>query len=119
MLLQIDPCHYFLHTKTEQGTMCNPAEAHPLQAISDLTASLAARGVRVVVSEGAPLHIDFVNLTETRDLLKAAAKSYVDWYMLTQARSQPLICRPAHQVSGLLCKQSLALYLACVNGQGR
>jgi hypothetical protein len=59
-----------------------------LQAIANLTTSLAARGIGVVTSDGVPLHIDHINMTETEDLIGAAAKSYVDWYMLTQVRTE-------------------------------
>ena len=55
-----------------------------LQAINNLTASLAARGIDVVTSEGAPLHIDHLTTTDAQELVDTAAKSYVDWYMLTQ-----------------------------------
>ena len=56
--------------------------AHLLQAVGNLTASLTARGIGVVTSEGAPLHI---KATKTKDLFGVASKSYLDWYMLTQA----------------------------------
>ena len=58
----------------------------PSQAVSNLTSSLSARNISVVVSEGEALHIDQINATETTDVAGAAAKIYLDWYMLTQAR---------------------------------
>ena len=61
-----------------------------MQAIRDLTASLTAQGIGVVTSEGMPMHIDFLKATSTEgreELLVAASKVYLDWYMLTQVRS--------------------------------
>ena len=59
------------------------------QAVSNLTTSLSARNISVVVSEGEALHIDQINATETTDVAGAAAKIYLDWYMLTQVRCGP------------------------------
>ena len=70
---------------------CDVCLSAPLQAIANLTAGFAARGIGVVTSDGVPLHIDHINATETEDLVGAAAKSYVDWYMLTQVHIKP--CR--------------------------
>ena len=85
------PKSYNYSTEVELISFCiAPAiEGHDsspqyLQAINNLTASLAARGIAVVTSEGAPLHIDHLNMTDAQGLIAAAAKSYVDWYMLTQ-----------------------------------
>ena len=64
-----------------------------MQAVANLTASLATRGIGVVTSGGAPRHIDFLNKTVStgslEELTVAASKSYLDWYMLTQARMAP------------------------------
>ena len=62
-----------------------------MQAIKKLTASLAVRGIGVITSEGTPLHIDHINATDSQELVVAAAKSYVDWYMLTQVGGQALM----------------------------
>ena len=56
------------------------------QAVSNLTTKLSARNISVVVSDGEALHIDQINATEVSDLAGAAAKTYLDWYMLTQVR---------------------------------
>ena len=70
------------------------------QAIGKLTASLSALGVNVVVSDGAPQHIDFIDVAEVPYLLGAAAKSYVDWYMLTQVRvGKPSYCLQLQSVA--------------------
>ncbi len=94
--------------------MSNPSVAHFLQAIGNLTASLTARGIGVVVSDGAPLHIDFVNVTNRQDQLGAAAKSYVDWYMLTQACWQALVGLPQRETD----RMPLALHVVSQRDRG-
>ena len=90
-----------------------------MQAITELTASLAARGIAVIMSEGTPLHIDHLNATDAKELVGAAAKSYVDWYMLTQvgepstyelasAGSVPSLVTP-HPTGGISLYVSMAL----------
>jgi hypothetical protein len=76
-------------SRDELGGLTAKSVSVPLQAIANLTVSLATRGIGVVTSDGVPLHIDHFNVTETEDLVGAAAKSYVDWYMLTQVHTQP------------------------------
>jgi hypothetical protein len=64
-----------------------------MQAISNLTASLTARGIGVVTSDGMPMHIRFLKATsaETREeVTVTASKVFLDWYMLTQVRSAKL-----------------------------
>ena len=53
-------------------------------------ANMTALGIPTVVSPGKTLHIDWVNATTStpETLLELAGKSYVDWYMLTQARAK-------------------------------
>jgi ribose/xylose/arabinose/galactoside ABC-type transport system permease subunit len=61
-----------------------------MQVIATLSASLTARGIGVVTSDGTPMHIDFLEATptETREQLSVtASKVYLDWYMLTQVRA--------------------------------
>ena len=61
-----------------------------MQAISNLTASLTARGIGVVSSSGTPMHISFLKATRTEtleELTVMASKVFLDWYMLTQVHS--------------------------------
>jgi len=46
------------------------------------------RGIPTVLAPGESLHIDWVNATaqDPEALIVSASKSYLDWYMLTQAR---------------------------------
>ena len=63
-----------------------------VQVIANLTASLMARGIDVVTSEGTPQHIDFLKVTSTGSLdaaTAAASKAYLDWYMLRRRAQQP------------------------------
>ena len=60
----------------------------PAQAVTNLTISLSQRNISVIVSDGEPLHIDHINATLVPDVAGAAAKIYLDWYMLTQVRCQ-------------------------------
>jgi len=62
-----------------------------VQAVSNLTRSLSARNISVVVSEGEALHIDQIDATQVPDVAGAAAKIYLDWYMLTQVRCGPAV----------------------------
>ncbi len=61
-----------------------------VQAITNLTASLTARGIGVVTSAGTPMHISFLKATSTEtreELTVTASKVFLDWYMLTQVHS--------------------------------
>ena len=48
------------------------------------------RGIPIVQAPGESLHIDWVNVTamDQETLIRTASKSYLDWYMLTQARAR-------------------------------
>ena len=70
-------------------------------------ANMTALGIPAVVAPGETLHIDWINGTAPAEtLLEIASKSYLDWYMLTQARvpdpavpsaSPEVICRRRRQ----------------------
>ena len=51
-------------------------------------ANMTALGIPTFVTPGETLHIDWVNATTStpETLLDIAGKTYLDWYMLTQAR---------------------------------
>ena len=51
------------------------------------TANMTALGIPTVAAPGESFHIDWINATDDREaLIEVARKSYLDWYMLTQAR---------------------------------
>ena len=51
-------------------------------------ANMTVLGIPIIVTPGETLHIDWVNATTSspETLLDIAGKTYLDWYMLTQAR---------------------------------
>ena len=57
---------------------------------------LARHKIEVVSAPGEAIHIDWVNTTAATpdELVQQASKTYLDWYMLTQARSRRR-CRAA------------------------
>ena len=49
------------------------------------------RGIPTIEAPGEALHIDWLNFTASDDefQIQMSSKSYLDWYMLTKARSRP------------------------------
>ncbi len=60
-------------------------------------ANMTALGIPTVVTPGETLHIDWVNATTSTPeaLLEVAGKTYLDWYMLTQARGPDPALHPS------------------------
>ena len=69
-----------------------------LQVARLFVGNATERGIPTVLAPGESLHIDWVNATaqDPEALIVSASKSYLDWYMLTQARAST----PAFTCSG-------------------
>ena len=78
------------------------------------------RGIPVFEAPGESLHIDWLNVTANDDkaLINIASKSYLDWYMLTQVRSDPVRAyAPVGTVSNHACSASNCHIGASGSGQ--